>query len=212
MSANERMLLWSIHETAGVDSAWARLEDDRLTADGRIAALRPRPHWATYRLETAGAWVTSRLAVETRWEGGSASLDLRREDGRWTVNGDERPDLDRALDCDLAGCPLTNTMPVLRHRLIEDAGDHELRMAFVEVPSLRVRVSVQRYTHLRRLDDGSAVVRYRSGSFMSDLTIDPDGFVIDYPGLGRRLEAPRAEAADRVAGPGSARRGTEPRR
>jgi hypothetical protein len=32
------------------------------------------------------------------------------------------------------------------------------------------------------------VVRYRSDSIASDLTIDRDGFVIEYPKLGRRLE------------------------
>jgi hypothetical protein len=83
-------------------------------------------------------------------------------------------------------CPLTNTMPVLRHRLHETPGDRTFLMAFVEVPSLRVVPNEQRYTHLERRGDG-ALVRYRSGTFRSDLTIDGDGFVVDYPQLGRRL-------------------------
>jgi len=35
---------------------------------------------------------------------------------------------------------------------------------------------------------GAALVQYRSGSFESELTIDAEGFVVDYPRLGRRLE------------------------
>jgi hypothetical protein len=56
------------------------------------------------------------------------------------------------------------------------------------------------------LDGGVARIRYRSGSFSSDLVIDSDGFVIDYPSLGHRM--PAAGSGDdigRVSGPGSPR-------
>ena len=60
-------------------------------------------------------------------------------------------------------------------------------MAFIRVPSLEVVANRQRYTHLRRLDGGGAVIRYESGDFRSDLTFDRDGFVLEYPLLGRRV-------------------------
>ncbi len=201
------MLLWSIYETAGFDTAWASVANGRLSAEGRASGLRPTPYWVTYRLETADDYVTQAVSVETRWQGGSATLELRREIGRWTVNGEERPDLTDALDCDLAACPLTNTMPILRHDLHHGPGHHELVMAFIEVPSLRVVVSRQNYTHLRLLEDGGAIVRYASGSFQSDLTIDADGFVVDYPQLGKRVEPGALPAGIRADGPGSVRPG-----
>jgi hypothetical protein len=77
-------------------------------------------------------------------------------------------------------------MPILRHGLHHEPGDHQLLMAFIRIPALEVTPNRQRYTFLRRLDAG-AQVRYASGSFRSDLTIDEDGFVLDYPQLGRRL-------------------------
>jgi hypothetical protein len=183
-----RMLSWAIDETDGFDTAWVSIEGSRLVAEGRAAGLRPEPYWISYRLETGDAFVTRRLAVEARTAAGATHLDLRQEDGTWSVGDRPRPDLDGALDCDLAACPLTNTMPILRHALHREAGDHRLRMAFVEVPSLRVVPSEQRYTHLERRGDG-AVVRFRSGSFLSDLEIDGDGFVVVYPQLGRRISA-----------------------
>jgi hypothetical protein len=132
------------------------------------------------------------MTVLRRWGRGSDELDLRRDDaGNWTVDGSPRPDLGGALDVDLARCPLTNTMPILRHGLQRGPSDHQLLMAFVELPSLRVVPVLQRYTHVRTLTNGHAIVRYASGSFESDLTIDADGFVVDYPQLGRRLEPRR---------------------
>jgi hypothetical protein len=185
-----RLLAWNVHETVGFDTAWASLDTDRrtLSASGRASGLRPHPYWLAYELETDVDYVTRRMWVEARSDGGTATLDLRREADGWTVNGEPRPDLDAALDCDPAACPLTNTMPILRHRLHEGPGDRTFVMAFIQAPGLRVVRSEQRYRHLYRLGDGSAVVRYRSSGFEDDLTVDADGFVLNYPKLGRRVE------------------------
>jgi hypothetical protein len=184
------MLAWSVHETGGFDTAWATLDADArtLAASGRAFGLRPQPYWLTYEFESDPDYATRRMSVEARTEAGTAILELLREHGHWTVNGAARPDLDAAIDCDLAACPLTNTMPILRHRLHEGPGDRSLVMAYIQVPGLRVIRSEQRYRHLYRRPDGSAIVRYRSSGFEDDLTIDPDGFVVDYPKLGRRVE------------------------
>jgi hypothetical protein len=187
MTSARRLLLWEIDETAGFDTAWATIKDGRLRAEGRAVGLRPQPVWIDYRLDTGDEFVTRAMDVEARWDSGSASLRLRNDGGDWTVNGEPRPDLDGALDCDLMACPLTNTMPVLRHALHREPGEHELLMAFITIPTLEVMPNRQRYTFLRRVEAG-AQVRYASGSFRSDLTIDEEGFVIEYPQLGRRIE------------------------
>jgi hypothetical protein len=195
VATDERLLVWAIDETDGFDASWASIDGTRLRADGRSAGQRPGPWWLIYRLETGEDFVHARLVAESRWDGGAATLDLHRDstDGTWTVNGGSRPDLAEALDCDLMACPLTNTMPVLRHGLHRSPGDLELLMAFVQVPSLAVVANRQRYTHVRALREGG-VVRYRSGRFSSDLVIDGDGFVLDYPQLGRRVTRGAPEA------------------
>ena len=111
------MVLWSIDEIAGFDVAWVTIDGERLTAEGQQSGLMPMPYWVRHRLETTERFVTKRMTVESRWETGEATLDLRRDDGGWTVDGESRPELDQAFDLDLAGCSLTNTMPILRHGL-----------------------------------------------------------------------------------------------
>ena len=93
-----------------------------------------------------------------------------------------------AIDCDLAWSPLTNAMPVLRHDLLRAGGSVDLLMAWVSVPDLHVYPSAQRYTFLRR-DGDLSVIRYESipSGFTSDIVFDPEGLVVDYPGVGRRL-------------------------
>src|SRR5262249_52877981 len=105
-----RLLVWSVDETVGVDAAGPVLAGAPLEATGGATGQRPEPYTLDYRLETDDAFVTRRLAVRVRTAAGTATLDLRRDEGVWTVDGRARPDLDDALDCDLAACPLTNTM------------------------------------------------------------------------------------------------------
>ncbi|OKK17322.1 hypothetical protein AMK16_20905 [Streptomyces sp. CB00455] len=175
---------WEILPARGHATAWLSLGEGRLTARGRAVGLVPEPYWVTYELETADRYVTSRLHVTVEGEGAARRLDLRNDAGRWTADGVRRPDLDGALDCDLGLCPLTNTMPVLRHGLHrEPVGEpHEFLMAWVSVPDLTVRADRQRYTPLARAGHG-AHIRYESDGFRSDVAFDEDGLVLHYPSL-----------------------------
>ena len=89
--------------------------------------------------------------------------------------------LDGADFFDLGGSPLFNSLPVIRDRLLEGAAPHDYVMRLIDVPSLEVIMSQQRYEPL-----GDGVVRFRAGEFVSDISFDADGFVLSYPGIGNR--------------------------
>ncbi|GAA4318098.1 hypothetical protein GCM10023086_41420 [Streptomyces venetus] len=180
-----RVITWEVSASRGVETAWARLGDRALRARGRAVGTVPEPYWISYELETAEGFVTRRLSVTAETGDGTRELDLRHDGrGRWAANGEALPDVEGALDCDLGLCPLTNTMPVLRHELHRAPGEREFLMAWVSVPDLSVRPSRQTYTHL-----GPGRVRYASGDFRSDLEFDEEGYVVDYPELATRLTA-----------------------
>jgi uncharacterized protein len=92
---------------------------------------------------------------------------------------------DDVLDCDLALSPLTNAMPILRHGLHEQPGSADFTMAWVDVPSLAVHESRQRYEHV-----APGVVRFvdrgQFDVFTAELELDRDGLVVRYPGLAER--------------------------
>jgi uncharacterized protein len=79
---------------------------------------------------------------------------------------------------DLGYSPLFNSLPVLAG--LDGASDFV--MSWVEVPSLEVKQSEQRYEPL-----GGGVVRFSSGSFTADIEFDAEGFVTRYPGLAVRV-------------------------
>lgn len=184
---SSHVITWEVTESQGYETSWIELRGTTLQARGRAVGTVPHPHWISYELETGDDYLTRELRVHAATATGSHELQLRHDGhGRWTADGEPLPDVDGALDCDLALCPLTNAMPVLRHGLHLAPGERSFLMAWVSVPDLTVHASPQTYTHLRRTERG-ARVRFASGDYRSDVEFDEDGLVIDYPGLARRL-------------------------
>ncbi|MBV7694355.1 putative glycolipid-binding domain-containing protein [Streptomyces sp. TRM70350] len=182
-----RAVTWDVMASHGYETAWAAFDGETLRARGRAVGTDPEPYWVSYELETGDGYVTRRLRVTAETAELTRTLDLRHDGrGEWMADGEPVPQVHGALDCDLGLCPLTNTMPVLRHDLHRSAGEREFLMAWVSVPELAVRPSVQTYTHLARTDGGGRV-RFASGDFRSELDIDADGLVVDYPQLATRL-------------------------
>ena len=193
----------------GAEWADVVLRPDRLSARGTAIGAKPFPYRLDYELDTGPGFVTRRLRVRSHGNGWRRHLDLRRaEDGTWTADASQTgepvelpatpladpgataetfADLAGALDCDLGECPVTNTMPVLRHGLLRPSRSMDFVMAWVSVPDLHVHRSDQRYTFLDSERGGGAVIRYESGTFSAAVRFDQDGLVIDYPGLGHRL-------------------------
>ena len=185
-------MTWRVAPNSGLETAWVEFEESNLggkslSASGRAVGTDPSPYWLEYELETGNDYVTHALDVTVRTIEDTRTLELRHDGPNWSANGNPIPELTGAVDCDLGLCPLTNTMPILRHGLHEGAGRHELLMAWVAVPELTVRPSTQTYTHLEKTSEG-ARVRYESGDFSSDLLVDRDGLVIDYPQLATRID------------------------
>ena len=171
-----------------------------LSATGCAIATHPEPYRLDYRLSTVPAFVTERLTVRTTGSDWSRALDLRRAvSGEWSCTTEAAGAVDLpppggdvaavagALDCDLALSPLTNTMPVLRHRLHERGGPVDFLMAWVSVPDLTVHPSRQRYTFSGR-GHGPRHVRFEDleGDFVAEIAFDEAALVVDYPGIARR--------------------------
>lgn len=206
ITAQARTVRWQgLDDPDRTDTAVVSFRDRELAAAG--TSVTP-VYTASWTLSTTPGWVTSRLSVSVSGAGWTRTLQLERStEGLWTAETTQTgsPDLpppgipdprllDEAQDCDLGLCPLTNTMPILRLDLLNGAAppdESPLTMAWVDMPSLQVLPSRQVYSQVRGYspETGHAVVLYSSASrgFTSELTVDADGTVIEYPGLARRL-------------------------
>ena len=122
------------------------------------------------------------LRAEGTQIGVAYELRYRLEPGRLQAVVLDGPTINVGLDgadfFDLGYSPLFNSLPVLAG--LERATAYV--MAFVDVPSLEVSRSEQRYEPL-----GDARVRFSSGSFRAEITFDDEGFVTHYEGLAERV-------------------------
>jgi len=193
--------VWTKEAKYGTELADVRIDGGTLAASGVAICADPEPYRLDYHLITGDEFVTLRLVVRAEGKSWRRTLDLERAaSGAWSCTTEAEGELDLpgpggdlapladALDCDLGLSPLTNSMPVLRHRLHEVGGPVEFLMAWVSVPDLAVYPSRQRHTFVCR-DPSARVVRYESfgSGFASEIRFDDGGVVLDYPQLARCL-------------------------
>lgn len=114
---------------------------------------------------------------------GERSLLIEFDGTVWKVDGEVRSELAGARDIDLAITPFTNTLPIRRLDLgVDDEGD--VSAVYVSFPDLEVTLEEQRYT---RLDEDLYLFESLDGDFTAEITVDLDGFVVEYPELFERL-------------------------
>ncbi|GII26391.1 putative glycolipid-binding domain-containing protein [Planosporangium mesophilum] len=192
-----RSLLWQRTDVPGAEHVV--LDDGRgLAARGVAVAAGPVEYTCRYELVTDERWVSRSFEATAEGGGWLRRLHMDRTGDGWRITTAEQGDLtaagqpnalppgtddpDRladALDIDLFGSPLTNTLPIRRLGLID--GTVTIVAAWVLLPSLAVVANAQTYTVL-----GPGRVRYASGSFTADLELDENGYVVNYPGLASR--------------------------
>ena len=202
MAVMPRSLCWQRIDSIGIEQA---LLDDRsgLYARGTVVGTDPVPYSGSYELQADESWASARLTVSVEGAGWLRSAKLERAAGRWHVTAGEQGDLDAALmkagrarvdlpgaedpdrlsaalDVDLGYSPLTNTLPIRRLALRSaTAGTTQtITAAWVLMPSLVVVPNKQTYTVV-----APGTIRYSSGDFSADLTVDGEGYVTHYPGL-----------------------------
>jgi hypothetical protein len=99
--------------------------------------------------------------------------------GRWWLNEVEQPEVMGCIDIDLNFSPSTNLLPIRRLKLAVGESA-EVNAAWLRFPSFRLERLTQQYHRL-----AENIYRYESagGQFVAELTVDPSGFVLDYPNL-----------------------------
>ncbi len=140
-----------------------------------VASYETRPIDVSYDIHLDPGWLTHAVLVEADRLTEPRRLELVRElDGRWTVDGSPRSDLEGCTDVDLGISPSTNTLPIRRLHLGlgQEAG---VRVAWVRFPELQVDPDWQRY-----LRTAPSQWRFSSDGFTAELVVDEDGLVVSY--------------------------------
>lgn len=179
----QRVYRWQSDDGVGLEHLSLQHRDDIIVAEGVVIGTDDSgPFGCSYRICCDGRWRVR--AVEVHAAGGESCVLTTDGSGIWRDgDGAAMPELSGCIDVDISATPFTNTLPIRR------LGEHlrqrtDLAVVYIPVPTLDLARAEQAYT---RLADHRYLYEGPIGSFQAELEVDPDGLVVHYPALFRRL-------------------------
>jgi uncharacterized protein len=182
-------LTWRAHDVARMESARVQLSNNRIKAYGRIVAAATETHppfSASYDLVTDESGATRRLSLTVTLAERERQLSIARdEENMWLVQDHQgqsnRAGYDGALDVDLIFSPFFNTLPIRRTGLYQRSDSLAVPVVYVSLPDLAVNAVTISYSSA---PDG---IKLLSPVADTTVTVDSQGFILDYPGLAERI-------------------------
>ncbi|WP_280468391.1 putative glycolipid-binding domain-containing protein [Nocardia cyriacigeorgica] len=182
------VLTWRAHDATRMESVRVTVNGNRIRATGRIIGGAGAEHpafSASYDLVTDENGATRRLSLRSTTAAGERHASISRdEENYWLIDATGahiRSTFGGALDVDVVLSPFFNTLPIRRFSLQHAVEDVQVPVVYVRLPDLTVQEASLTYSSA---SDGISVLSPVSSA---TVTVDPDGFVLDYPGLAERV-------------------------
>jgi len=186
------ILTWRSPDVSRIESARVQVSGNRIKAHGRIvsAATDADPAFsASYDLVTDDRGATKRLSLTVTLAERDRQMSIARdEENMWLVTdhqGESRGAYDGALDVDVVFSPFFNALPIRRTGLHRRAESVSIPVVYVYLPQLTVSPATISYTSYGA--DGREGIKLHSPVAETTITVDGDGFIVDYPGLAERI-------------------------
>lgn len=138
-----------------------------------------------YRIKTNPDWETQFVEITSRHSNDEHKFRLHNAShGKWVAEGKIIREFDDCTDVDIAVTPFTNTLPINRLKL-KIGETKQIRVIYFDLLEQEIRAVQQQYTRLAELK-----YHYENipNDFEADITVDENGFVVDYPTLFTRTE------------------------
>jgi hypothetical protein len=173
-----------------MESTRVQLSGNRIKAHGRIVAGATSSHpafSASYDLVTDEVGGTKRLSLTLTLAERDRQLSIARDDeNMWLVQdhqGQSRAAFDGALDVDVVFSPFFNALPIRRTGIYarNDSVSVSVPVVYVTLPDLAVKPATISYS------SGSDGIKVHSPVADTTVTVDDDGFILQYPGLAERI-------------------------
>jgi hypothetical protein len=175
-----------------MESVRVQLSGKRIKANGRIVAADTdtNPAFAAYYdLQTDETGATKRLGMTVTLAERERQLAIARdEENMWLVTdhqGESRAAYDGALDVDVVFSPFFNALPIRRCGLMERADSITVPTIYVRLPEMSVSSAMVSYSS--PAPGASEGIKVHSPVSETTLTVDADGFIVNYPDLAERI-------------------------
>lgn len=186
------ILTWRAPDVHRMESVRVQVFGKRIKANGRIVAAAAETHpafGAYYDLQTDETGATKRFGITVTLAERERQLSIARdEENMWLVTdhrGESRASYDGALDVDVVFSPFFNALPIRRCKLHERADSVTLPILYVSLPDMSVAAATLSYSSAG--PGNGEGIKLHSPVADTTVTVDADGFIVDYPGLAERI-------------------------
>ena len=181
-------MTWRAPDALRMESTRVILSGNRIKAYGRIVAAADAKHpafSASYDLVTDDSGATKRLSLSITLAERDRQLSIARdEEQMWLVQdsrGQSRGSYDGAVDVDMVFSPFFNALPIRRLGLHTKTESVTLPVVYVTLPDFAVNPATISYI------SGPDGIKVSSPVADATMTVDADGFILNYPGLAERI-------------------------
>jgi uncharacterized protein len=182
------ILTYHAPDVPRMESTRVQMFGKRIKAYGRIVAGATAKHpafSASYDLVTDELGATKRLSLSVTLAERDRQLSIARdEENMWLVQdhqGQSRGAYGGALDVDVVFSPFFNALPIRRMGIYTKTESVTVPVVYVWLPELAVTPTTISYS------SGADGIKVHSPVADVTMTVDTDGFILDYPGLAERL-------------------------
>ncbi|EZH66562.1 hypothetical protein DH09_11610 [Bacillaceae bacterium JMAK1] len=180
-----KKIIWKNLEAFGYEYFDLRIEKD-INAIGTIITTVDdvKPIAMKYCIQLNQNWVTTEVNIEIDNQN---RLKIHSDgNGNW-FNEDGAPleNLRGAIDVDFSATPFSNTLPINRESW--NVGDEKkFEMVYITFPELEVMKVKQSYKYIKTLE-GNRYYDYECRGYQTEIRVDRDGFVLDYPNVFQKI-------------------------
>lgn len=158
-------------------------QGSQIEAEGLVVGmLKDAAYRIQYQIICDANWNVQKVSARNLLNNNGFAL-TRNGDGWLDEQNHSVETLRGCTEVDIMVTPFTNTLPIKRLKLTQ-VESKEIAVVYVSVPDLNLSKLNQRYTCISQNKAGG-IYRYEniSSGFTSDLKVDADGLVVDYPGI-----------------------------
>lgn len=185
------MLTWTSDEQRRLETVRVVLTDRGLRASGHIVSAANEAFGVAYTLLVDPEGRSRRLTVQSDSGTGQRTLTLTRvPGGQWVADSGSGArtltQVEAAVDVDLSASVFTYSLAIRRLGLHREIGQATLDVACVGGVEPEV-TPVQHTYRTLSFDTNGAVIAYTGPMGDRELTVDADGFVLQFEGVSDRL-------------------------
>ncbi|HET6747050.1 MAG TPA: putative glycolipid-binding domain-containing protein [Candidatus Saccharimonadales bacterium] len=177
-----RTIVWNNENEPGVEKLNLDTKENSIVAKSHVIGGDADLHtkWdAEYEITCGANWHVRDVSIYEKTAGRHLIIHSDGA-GNWTnESGKEIEVIHGCIDIDFRATPFSNTFPIKRLQLAEGE-TATIEVAYINAPDLEITKEQQVYT---RLSSHTWKFIQPSADFEATITVDDEGFVVDYPGL-----------------------------